>query len=282
MARPIWKGIISFGLVTVPVNLHPALRPPRFGFRLLHQTDLSPVRLERICVREDRAVAWNELVRGYEYEKGKVAVLTEKDFEAAALENDRTIDIMNFVKAEEIDPRFFARPYYLTPGEDGERGYALLRDAIRETGRVAIARFLFRERQRLVALSAIGTMLALTVIRFADEIMDLGEFDLPDSHQVGPQELDVAKRLVLSLTAAWKPEQYPDIYRANVMRLIRAKLKGTTPKLESEAQPQHAEVIQLMARLRESLEADRRPRHERRRATSAKRSRSGKTPRRVA
>src|SRR6058998_604028 len=144
MARALWKGSISFGLVNIPIELHTAVRNHRPKFRMLHAKDKSPVRFERVCIRDGHPVAWEDLVKGYEYSKGRFIVLTKEDFQAAAVEKTRTVDIIDFVKADEIDDRFFETPYYLLPAKGGERAYALLREAIRHTGTVGIGKITLR------------------------------------------------------------------------------------------------------------------------------------------
>src|SRR6476660_7930243 len=177
MARALWKGSISFGLVNIPIELHTAVRDHRPKFRMLHAKDKSPVRFERVCIRDGHPVAWEDLVKGFEYSKGRFIVLSKEDFQAAAVEKTRTVDILDFVKAEEIDDRFFETPYYLVPAKGGERAYALLREAIRESKRVGIAKFILRDAQHLAALEVIGDALVLTVMRFADELVDVEQFD---------------------------------------------------------------------------------------------------------
>src|SRR3954468_4133788 len=184
MPRALWKGSITFGLVNIPIELHTAVRNHRPHFRMLHATDKSPVKFERVCIRDGHPVAWEDLVKGYEYQKGRFVVVTKDDFEAAALEKTRTIDIIDFVKADEIDDRYFETPYYLVPAKGGERAYALLRDAIRESGRIGIAKFILREAQHLAAVEVIEQALVLTVMRFADELVDVGQFDLPGDASV--------------------------------------------------------------------------------------------------
>src|SRR5438067_13380930 len=188
MARPLWKGSISFGLVSIPIELHTAIHNHRPRFRLLHAEDKSPVRFERVCIRDGHPVAWEDLVKGYEYEKGHFVVLTKEDFQAAAVEKTRTVDILDFVKAEEIDDRFFETPYYLVPAKGGERAYALLRDAIRESGRIGIAKFILRDAQHLAAIESIGQALVLTVMRFADELVDASAFEFPAAKDVRQPE----------------------------------------------------------------------------------------------
>src|SRR5436305_12825539 len=177
MARALWKGSITFGLVNIPIELHTAVRDHRPHFRMLHAKDKSPVRFERVCLRDGHAVAWEDLVKGYEYEKGHFVVLTKEDFQAAALEKTRTVDIVDFVKAEDIDDRFFETPYYLVPAKGGERAYALLREAIRESARIGIAKFILRDAQHLAALEVIGQAMVLTVMRFADELVETKQFE---------------------------------------------------------------------------------------------------------
>ena len=254
MARPLWKGSISFGLVNIPIELHTAVRDHRPKFRMLHAKDKSPVKFERVCVRDGKPVAWEDLVKGFEYQKGHFVVMSKEDFQTAALEKTRTIDIVDFVKAEAIDDRFFETPYYLVPAKGGERAYALLRDAIRESGRIGISKFILRDSQHLAAVEVIENAIVLTVMRFADELVDVGQFDFPASDGVRKAELDMAKALVNSLAAEWDPSKYTDQYRENLMRLIQSKVKGKEVTLEPMAEPRQAEVVDLMERLRRSLE----------------------------
>ncbi len=253
MARALWKGSISFGLVNIPIELHTAVRNHRPKFRMLHAKDKSPVRFERVCIRDGRPVAWEDLVKGYEYQKGRFVVLTKEDFQAAALEKTRTIDIIDFVKAEEIDDRYFETPYYLVPTKGGERAYALLREAIRESGRIGIAKFILRDAQHLAAVEVIEDAIVLSVMRFADELVDEGQFEFPSAEGVRKQELDMAKALVNSLAAGWNPEKYTDQYRENLLRIIQGKAQGQEVELEPEVAPRQAEVVDLMERLRRSL-----------------------------
>src|SRR3954471_10610794 len=189
MARALWKGSLSFGLVNIPVELHTAVRSHRPKFRMLHAKDRSPVRFERVCIRDGTPVAWEDLVKGYEFAKGQFVIVTKDDFKAAALEKTRTVDIIDFVKADEIDDRFFETPYYLVPAKGGERAYALLRDAIRESGRIGIAKFILREAQHLAAVEVIEQALVLTVMRFADELVDIKQFEFPADAGVRKPEL---------------------------------------------------------------------------------------------
>jgi DNA end-binding protein Ku len=254
VARALWKGSISFGLVNIPIELHLAVRDSRPHFRMLHAKDKSPVRFERVCIRDGHPVAWGDLVKGYEYAKGRFVVLTKDDFKAAAVEKTRTIDIIDFVEADEIDDRFFETPYYVLPSKGGERAYALLREALKEPARVGIAKFILRDVQHLAAVEVIENAIVLSVMRFAEELVDRKQLSFPSASGIRKAELDMAKALVNNLAAAWDPSKYTDEYRANLMRIIKAKMKGKQVKLEAQEEPRQAEVIDLMERLRRSLD----------------------------
>ena len=255
MARSIWKGSIAFGLVSIPVELYSAVRDHRPKFRLLHAKDESPVSYERVCQREGKPVAWEDLVKGFEYAKGRFVVLSKDDFKTAALEKTRTIDILDFVNADEIDERYFETPYYLQAGKGADRAYALLREAIRDSEKIGIAKIILRDTQHLAAVEAIDDALVLTMMRFADELADLGDFSFPKKGEIRAAELKMARQLVDTLAAKWNPEKYTDEYKENLLRVINAKVKGRAPTLVGEkGAPRQAEVVDLMARLRASLE----------------------------
>lgn len=253
MPRAIWKGTISFGLVNIPVELHTAVRDNRPHFHLLHAKDRSPIKYERVCQREGKSVEWSDVVKGYEYRKGRFVVLTKQDFEAAALAKSKTIDIVDFVKSDEIDDRYFETSYYLVPPKGGERAYALLREALRESGRVGVAKMIMRESQHLAAIIVFDDALVLTMMRFSEDIVDLSQFDLPRAKQVKAKELDMAKMLVGSLANEWSPDKYTDEYRNNLMRIIEAKKEGKEADLEAPPEETRADVVDLMERLRQSL-----------------------------
>ena len=253
MPRSIWKGSIAFGLVSIPVELHTAVRDHRPKFRMLHARDKSPVRYERVCQREGKPVAWEDLVKGFEYEKGKFVVLTKEDMKAAALKKDRAIDIQDFVKGDEIDDRYFETPYYLTPQKGSHHAYALLRDALEESGRVGIANVIIRDAQHLAAVEVIDKALVLTMLRYADELVDTSQLEFPSRENVRKAELDMAKMLIENLAAEWDPSKYTDEYRDNLMKVIKARIKGEKPKLPSADAPPEGKVVDLMERLRQSL-----------------------------
>ena len=283
MARSMWKGAISFGLVNIPVELYSATRDHRPKFRLLHAKDEEPVRYERVCQKEGKPVGWDELVKGYEYAKGSFVVLTKDDFKTAALEKTKTIDIIDFVDPNEIDERYFETPYYLQAGKGADRSYALLREAIRESGRIGIAKVILRETQHLAAVEAIDEALVLTMMRFADELADLGDFTFPRKGEIRPAELKMARQLIENLAAKWDPEKYTDEYKDNLMRLINAKMKGKRPKLIADDHtPKQAEVVDLMARLRASLEGGKKAAGSARKPAASKAGKGARGRRRVA
>jgi DNA end-binding protein Ku len=251
----MWKGSLAFGLVNIPVELYSAVRDHRPRFRLLHSKDESPVHYERVCEREGKPVAWEDLVKGFEYAKGQFVVLTKDDFKTAALEKTKTIDILDFVDPQEIDERYFETPYYLLPGKGADRAYALLREALRESGRIGVAKLILRDAQHLASVEAIGDALVITMMRYADELADLGEFRFPHRTDIRPAEMKMALQLIDNLASEWDPSKYTDEYTANLMRVIQAKMKGKKPRLRAEdTMPKQAEVVDLMARLRASLE----------------------------
>ena len=255
MARAIWKGALSFGLVNIPVEVHTAVRENRPRFRMLHAKDKSPISFERVCQKEGAPVAWEEIVKGFEYEKGRFVVLTKEDFEAAALEKTRRIDVLDFVKAEAIDDRFFDKPYYLTPGTGGDEAYALLREAIRESGRIGVAKFILRDVQHLAAVEVIDEAIVVSTLRFADELVDTRSLRFPTAKAVRKQDRALAKTLIDSLSSEWHPEKYRDDYSENLMRVIKARMKGKQARLVSDERPRDSNVVDLMARLRASLDA---------------------------
>ena len=249
-----WKGSISFGLVNIPVELRPAVQSDHISFRMLHADDLAPVKYERVCARDGEPVPWGEIVKGYEYSKGEYVILSDEDFRAAALASSKTIDILDFVQAEEIDQRYFDTPYYVLPAKGGEKPYALLREAIRTTGSVGVGKLTMHQKQHLAAIKTVGNALMLETMRFANELVDTSELTFPSDELVRPQELKMAAQLVANLAERFHPEKYTDDYRANLMRIIRAKMKGQKVEVEEHQEPESTKVLDLMSRLQASLE----------------------------
>jgi len=284
MARAIWNGAISFGLVTIPVQLVSAVRSQRPRFHLLHAKDEAPVRYERICEREAKPVPWDQIVKGFEYEKGEYAVLTKDDFKRAALEKTDTIDVLSFVPADAIDPRYFETPYYVAPGKGADRAYALLRETIRKTGKVGVAQLILRQSQHLAALSVKDDVFVLTLLRIADDLAATDSVKTPSGKGLRDKELQLAARLVDGLTGDWEPEQYKDQYAANLQAIIKAKIKGKGAKPRLGAigpEEPKAAVADLMQRLRASLAANTNAREKPARARKPKKP-AGRAHRRAA
>ncbi len=253
--RAIWKGSISFGLVNIPIALYPATRKEELKFRLLRGRDLSPVNYKRVAEKDGKEVPWGEIVKGYEYEKGKYVVLKDEDFQRVDLEATQTVDIQDFVEQEEIDPMFFYKPYYLEPQKGGDKAYVLLRDTLRTTGKVGIAKVIIKTRQYLAGVKAEEDVLVLELMHFADELAETDNLKVPKKLEPGKRELDMAKALVESMSAKWNPEKYRDDYRAALMEVIEEKVEAGGKEIAAQKKkaPVSAKVIDLVAVLQESL-----------------------------
>jgi DNA end-binding protein Ku len=253
--RVLWKGSISFGLVTIPVSLYPATKREELKFRLLRATDHSPVNYKRVAEADGKEVPWEQIVKGYEYEKGKFVVLKEEDFARVDVEATQTVDILNFVDIEEVDPLLFYKPYYLEVGKGGDKAYVLLRDALRNSGKIAIAKVVIRSRQHLAAVKPQKNGLMLELMHFPKEILDVSEFKEPAEKTVGKPEMQMAKQLVESMTSEWKPEQYNDEYHQALEKLIEEKIEHPESKAATPAKKrQSTDVIDLVAVLQKSLQ----------------------------
>jgi DNA end-binding protein Ku len=260
MARAIWKGSISFGLVNIPVGLYSAETRDEIHFKLLDKKTMSPIHYKRMSEESGKEVAWEEHVRGYEYEKGKFVVLSDEDLKRAAPEATQTIDITDFVDLEEIDPLYFDTPYYLGPDKKGAKSYALLRETLRRTGKVGIAKVVIRTRQYLAAVVARGDVLTLELLRYAHELRDPSELDVPRGKEgVSERELEMAERLVEGMVEAWDPEKYKDDYRRDLMKMIEERVEAGQLEASPEPAPKPerqagGQVVDLMALLKRSVE----------------------------
>lgn len=253
--RPLWKGTISFGLVTIPVSLYPAIRREELKFKLLRKSDLSPINYKRIAQADGKEVPWDEIVKGYEYEKGKYIVLREEDFARVDVEATQTVDIINFVHVDEVDPLLFYKPYYLEVAKGGDKAYVLLRDALTEVGKIAIAKVVIREHQHLAAVKPQKDGLMLELMHFPEEMVDVGEFKEPREQKVEAAEMQMAEKLIESMSSSWKPEQYTDEYREALEGLIQEKIEHgdeAVAKPSKKARP--ANVVDLVSVLQESIQ----------------------------
>ena len=256
MARAIWKGSISFGLVNIPIALYPATRREELKFRLLRKSDLSPVNYKRVAEKDGKEVAWDQIVKGYEYEKGKYVVLKDEDFQRVDLEATQTVDIKDFVDQEEIDPMFFYKPYYLEPQKGGDKAYALLRDSLKDTNKVGVAKVVIKTRQYLAGVKPEDGVLVLELMHFADELADSEKLHLPRKMEVGKREMNMAKSLIDSMTSKWEPEKYKDDYREALMDVIEEKVEAGGKEIEEKPRkaPKPTKVIDLVSVLQKSLE----------------------------
>jgi DNA end-binding protein Ku len=257
MPRAIWTGSIAFGLVNVPVRMYSAVEDHSLHFNYVHEPDGSRIGYEKVCKEEGKPVPDSEIVKAFEYEKGEWVYMSDEDFEAAAAENHRTIDIREFVPFEEIDPIFFERTYYLGPAENGERVYALLLRAMDDSGLAAIAKWVMRDRQNLGCLRVRDGAITLERMHFADEVRDL-EGIAPKSTKVEKGELDMASQLIEQFRGSFEPSEYRDTYRDALCEIIKAKRKGEPVHAEPTAEPEAP--TDLMAALKASLEASQRRR----------------------
>src|SRR5665213_2468840 len=251
----IWKGSISFGLVSIPVAVVNASRQEELKFRLLRAGDLSPVNYKRVAETDGKEVPWDQVVKGYEYEKGKFVVLKDEDFKRVDLEATDTIDIVDFVDLAEINPVYFHRPYYLEPQKGGGSAYNLLRQVLADTNKAGISKVIIRTRQHLAAVKANGNLLVLELMRFADELVSPGAYNLPESRKSNARELGMASTLVKQMTEKWDPKRYTDDYRSALMKLIDKKRKSGGKELpESGPKMKRAtNVIDLAQVLQQSL-----------------------------
>ena len=266
MPRSLWKGAISFGLVNIPVVLYSAENRNSFDLTMLDRRTMKPVGFKRYNKETGKEVAWDDIVKGYEYEKERYVVLTDEDFKRANVEATQTVDIAAFVDAEEVAPTYFETPYYLAPDKRGEKGYVLLREVLKATNRIAIATVVIRTRQYLAALIPSGNVIVLNTLRYKNELKPAKDLEVPSGNLkasgVSLREIEMAKKLVDEMTDQWKPDEYRDTYHEDLMKLIDKRIKaGKTEVIteseadEKEEKPAKGKVIDLMALLKRSVQA---------------------------
>jgi DNA end-binding protein Ku len=283
MPRSIWKGALSFGLVNIPVEIVSAEERKEFKFSMLDKRDFSPVGYKRYSKESGKEVEWADIVKGYEYEKGQYVVLSDEDFKRANVKASRTIEIQAFVPAKDLSPEYFETPYYLIPGDRGEKVYALLRETLRSTGRIAIAQFVLRSSPHLVAVQAVGPALMMLTLRYADELRPPKGLELPAAGlkeaRVTSKEIDLAKRLIEDMSEDWDPALYKNTYHEDLMHRIDEKIKKhetheiTKPTDEDTGEPRSAKVIDLASLLKQSIDGG-----TPRRASAPRRPKAGAKP----
>lgn len=263
MARAIWKGSISFGLVHIPVGLFSAASPDELSFRQLDRRNLSPIGYRKYNKNTGEEVQSEEIVKGYEYESGHYVVLSDEDLRRANPEKTQTVEITDFVELDDIDPVYLDKPYYLAPVGKNKKGYALLREALKRTRKVGIAKVVIRSREYLSAVIPQGDVLVLEILRYPQEIRPPADLDVPQGELkdmgINDRELEMAERLVEGMTGAWEPEKYQDTYRGDLMQLIQQRIESgntdapdETPVAELE---ESGDVVDIMALLKRSVEA---------------------------
>jgi DNA end-binding protein Ku len=263
--RAIWKGNISFALVSIPISLFSATRKNELSFHYLHKKDMSPVSYKRFCDAENSEVQWEEITRGYEYEKDQYVEITDEDLDKADIELTKTIQIQEFVQENEIDPVYFDKPYYLEPQKGGERAYALMRDALAQSKKVGVAKVVLKSREHLAAVKSVGNMLTLQTMRFSHEIVDAGALNLPAKAEISKKEMDLANTLIDSMSDKFDPNRYKDDYYDKVLGIIQMKVAGVTPQVTAPKGPGPAKVVDLMEILKQSL-------------NETKKAKAGRTP----
>jgi DNA end-binding protein Ku len=252
MPRTMWKGAISFGLVTIPVAVYPATEEKTLRFNQLHESDGGRIRMKRTCSIDGEEVPYDEIAKGYEYEKDKYVVLTDEDFDAVPVESSRAIDIQQFVDMDEIDPTLYKKSYYLVPDETGAKAYALLREAMSQDSRVGIAKVSFRDKEHLAALRFKDEAFVLETMYWPDEIRAF-ETDAKIDTKVREQELQMARQLIENLTSEWNPEEFTDEYREAMLQIVEAKINGR--EIETVTPEPTAKVVDLMDALKASVAA---------------------------
>ena len=270
--RPIWKGSISFGLVYIPVSVYPATREEKISFRQLRSTDLSPIKYKKVAEADAKEVAADQIVKGFEYERGRYVVMKDEDFEKVRIESTHSIDITDFVELEQVDPKFFYKPYFLEAQKGGEKAYAVLHKALSGTGKIGIAKVVISNREHLAAVKPDGLFLILELMHFASEILSAEILKDGSATAVTDKELKMAQALIDSLSVPWEPEKYQDEYRAALLEIIEQKAKNKEIAGKPSAPPSPTNVVDLVKVLQESLNRAQVPRQKRSSARSGSRS----------
>jgi len=251
--RPTWKGSISFGLVYIPIAVYPATREEKLSFRQLRKTDLSPIKYKKVAEADSKEVPADEIVKGFEYERGRYVVLSDEDFEKVKIESTHSIDITDFVDLQQVDPKFFYKPYFLEPQKGGEKAYALLHKALHGTGKIGIAKVVISNREHLAAVKPDGLFLILELMHFASEILTAEELNRGPSTALNEKELKMAQALIDSMSSEWEPEKYRDEYRTAMLEVIEQKAKNKKIPARTIVPTPTTNVVDLVKVLQESL-----------------------------
>ena len=266
MARPIWTGSLSFGLLNIPVSLMSGERRTDLSFRMLDSRDKKPIRFERVNADTGEEVPWKDIIKAFEYDKGSYVVVEKEDIQAAAPESHESVDVEAFVDADSIGKRYYEKPYILVPGKKAEKGYVLFRETLKATKKVGIAKLVIRTREYLCAVMPEGDAIVLMLLRYPQELVDPMDYKIPEGksgeYRIAPKEIEMAKQLIESMSAVWNPDEYHDEFRERLSDIIkkRIKNKGSTTKLEEHPEREDAatNVVDFMSLLEQSLKSKKR------------------------
>jgi DNA end-binding protein Ku len=251
--RAIWKGSISFGLVYIPIAVYPATKEEKVSFRQLRSTDLSPIKYKKVAEADSKEVAADQIVKGYEYERGHYVVLKDEDFAKVRIESTHSIDITDFVDLGQVDPKFFYKPYFLEPQKGGEKAYSLLHKALSGSGKIGIAKVVISNREHLASVKPDGLFLILELMHFASEILSPEELKNGPTTPITEKELKMAQSLIESMSVAWEPEKYRDEYRTALMEMIEQKAQHKEVAGKPAPVARATNVVDLVKVLQESL-----------------------------
>jgi DNA end-binding protein Ku len=251
--RAIWKGSISFGLVYIPIAVYPATKEEKLSFRQLRATDLSPIKYKKVAEADSKEVSADQIVKGFEYERGRYIVLKDDDFAKVKIESTHSIDITDFVDLGQVDPKFFYKPYFLEPQKGGEKAYALLHRALTGTGKIGIAKVVISNREHLASVKPDGLFLILELMHFASEILSPEELKNGPVSAITEKELKMAQTLIESMSVSWEPEKYRDEYRTAVMEMIEQKAQHKEIAGKPAPAVRATNVVDLVKVLQESL-----------------------------
>lgn len=252
--RSIWKGSINFGLVFIPVAVYPATREEKVSFKQLRAKDLSPIRYKKVAEADQQEVPSDQIVKGYEYEKGRWVTLSDEDFEKVRIESTHSVEITDFVEQSQINPKFFYKPYFLEPQKGGEKAYALLHRALTEANKVGVAKVAIQKREYLAAVKPDGLFLILELMHFAHEVLEPESLNSASDKEVSPKELQMANALIEAMTSDWEPTKYKDQYQSAVLQMIEDKVQQRTPAAEPAPRRAMPNVVDMVAVLQQSLQ----------------------------
>jgi DNA end-binding protein Ku len=291
MARPVWSGTLSFGLLNIPVALMSGERRTDISFRMLDARNNAPIKYERINAETGEEVPWKEIVKAFEYDKGSYVVLEPEDIKSAAPESHDAIEVEGFVDANAIGPQYFEKPYVLVPAKKAEKGYVLLREALQQTGKIGIARVVIRTRESLCAVMPQGSALLLLMMRYPQELVDINEYNIPEGargdYRITPKELEFSEQLIDTMSTDWKPQEYKDEFRERLQKVIKERMAAHGVVKRDEEEHEAAEgtatnVVDFMSLLQQSIDRNKRTPAKKKVAESPAKSPAKKTTRKSA